>query len=176
MHQRELCFNSRLVPRTPPEEGGCHLVHWFRKWRRLPVSLNLPLCHPRDGLLFPLRRIRVSLRSRPRRARALWDATALLPMPSFLPLFVLITIVAQGTTTCASSRTSWQAEHCFVASSFAICHSIVFTIFINAHGSSYSRVSQCLQCSAVGYRKAMPPCRRRHTERHQAGHERRQRM
>ena len=37
--------------------------------RRLPVSLNLPLFPLRDGLLFPLRRIRVSLRSRPRRAR-----------------------------------------------------------------------------------------------------------
>ena len=28
-HQRELCFISRLVPRTPPEEGGCQLVHGF---------------------------------------------------------------------------------------------------------------------------------------------------
>ena len=138
-------------------------MHWFRKWRRLPVSLNLPLCHPRDGLLFPLRRIRVSLRSRPRRARALCDGTALLPMllsSPFVVPFVVIIIVAQGTTSCASPRTSWQAGFHFIASSFAICHSIVLTIYRRSF-SSHSRVSQCLQWltpinAAVGHRKQWP--------------------
>ena len=40
MHQRELCFNSRLVPRTPPEEGGCHLVHWVRVWAQVASQLK----------------------------------------------------------------------------------------------------------------------------------------
>ena len=119
--------------------------------RRLPVSLNLPLFPRRYGLLFPLRRTRVSLRSRPRRARVHVEGPCT-PAHAFCSSpFRSIIIVAQGVYARTSSRTSMAGEHCFIASSFAICHGIVFTIIINDHDSG-SHTSRNVSCSAIKHR------------------------
>ena len=153
-----------------------------QEWRRLPVSLNLPLCHPRDGLFYPLRRMRVSLRSRPRRARAHVQGHALLPMPSFLPFSFLSLsspLSRRGATSWTSPRTSWQAvpfHRIIIRHLSQYCsHHLSALILLTLTRLAMSPMAHSAH-AAVGHRKAMAPYRRHHTVRHQAGHVRRQRM